>query len=34
MNAELVTSFPDTRSNPDEKIDWDKVDLLEINYKE
>ena len=28
MNAELVTSFPDTRSNPDEKIDWDKVDLL------
>ena len=24
MDAQLVTQFPDTRSNPDEKIDWSK----------
>lgn len=25
MNAELVTKYPDTRPNPDEPIDWDKI---------
>lgn len=25
MKAELVTQFPDTRSNPDEEIDWDSI---------
>ena len=25
MNAELVTQFMDTRSNPDEAIDWEKI---------
>lgn len=27
MNAEIVTQYPDTRSNPDEEINWDDVDL-------
>lgn len=27
MNAELITKFPDMRSDPDEEIDWEKVDL-------
>lgn len=27
MNAEVVTKYPDTRSNPDDPIDWDKIDL-------
>ncbi len=26
MNAELVTQFPDMRPNPDEPIEWEKVD--------
>ena len=25
MKAEMVTQYPDTRSNPDEEIDWDKI---------
>lgn len=25
MNAQLITQYLDTRKNPDEKIDWDKV---------
>ena len=25
MNAELITNYPDTRENPDEKIDWDTL---------
>lgn len=25
MNAELITQFPNTRSNPDEDIDWDAI---------
>lgn len=25
MNAEIVTQYPDTRANPDEKINWDEV---------
>lgn len=25
MNAELVTQFMDTRSNPDEPVDWEKI---------
>lgn len=25
MNAELITQYPDTRSNPNEKIDWDSI---------
>ena len=27
MNAEVVTKYPDTRSNPDEPIDWESIDL-------
>ena len=27
MNAELITQYPDTRSNPNEKIDWDNIDM-------
>ena len=27
MNAEIVTKYPDTRSNPDEPIDWESIDL-------
>lgn len=25
MRAEIITQYPDTRPNPDEKIDWDKM---------
>ena len=25
MNAEIVTNYPDLRENPDEEIDWDKI---------
>lgn len=25
MNAEITTNYPDTRPNPDEPIDWDKI---------
>ena len=25
MDAQIVTQFPDTRPNPDEKVDWDKL---------
>ena len=25
MKAEMVTQYPDTRSNPDEEINWDKI---------
>ncbi len=31
MNAELVTQFLDTRSNPDEPIDWNDEKLNDIN---
>lgn len=27
MNAEIVTKYPDTRSNPDEPIDWKNIDF-------
>ena len=27
MNAELITKLPDMRPNPDEPIDWSKIDL-------
>lgn len=27
MNAEMVTKYPDTRPNPDEPIEWDKVNV-------
>ena len=25
MNAEIITNYPDTRPNPDEPIEWDKI---------
>ena len=25
VRAEMITQYPDTRSNPDEEIDWDKI---------
>lgn len=28
MNAGVVTQFPDMRKNPDEPIDWEKIDFL------
>ena len=27
MNAEIITQYPDTRANPNEKIDWDNMDM-------
>ena len=33
MSAEIVTSYPDTRPNPDEAIDWDTLNK-NINSKE
>lgn len=33
MSAEIVTSYPDTRPNPDEAIDWDNLNK-NINSKE
>lgn len=32
MNAQVVTQFLDTRSNPDDPIDWDKIN--DVNTKE
>ena len=32
MNAEVVTNYPDTRPNPDEEIDWDKLNK-DVNSK-
>ncbi len=28
INAEIITSLPDTRPNPDEPINWDNIDLM------
>lgn len=34
MNVELITKYLDTRSNPDEPIDWNSDKLSDINSKE
>lgn len=34
MNAEIVTQYPDLRKNPDEEIDWDKLDWKKIANNE
>ena len=33
MNAEMITQFVDTRANPDEDIDWEKINKV-LNEKE
>lgn len=33
MNAQLISQFMDTRSNPDEPIDWDNINL-DVNSKD
>ena len=33
MNAQLISQFIDTRSNPDEPIDWDNINL-DVNSKD
>ena len=33
MNAEIITNYPDTRPDPDEPIDWDKVNK-DVNSNE
>ena len=33
MNAEIITNYPDTRPDPDEPIDWDKINK-DVNSNE